>query len=167
MTKRLEKLTETQKEILKTLPLGKDVKREDILKYLKKEGVKIDDAELKNELEGLIKYGSLRSSFEDKKDEEGMTYNLSRGIGSGYRNQRKLQGKSNIIQDTYKLYKRIFGSVFIVFGIGLVIYNGAFISGAAISFKEGTSALYLGVISFILGIALFLAPSKKKKNFKK
>jgi len=165
MVKRLEKLADNKKEILEHLPRRKikGLKIEEVQDKLEKlEKTTIEYKELKKDLNELMQQGYVRCFLDE--DDNMKRYFLSRGIGAGKRAQKKLFGKSNIIQDTYKLYKRLFGIIFLALGIGLVIYNGASISGAVISFKEGNlNALYLGVVSFVLGIALFMIPSKKKK----
>jgi len=165
MVKRLEKLTETQKGILEILPKSKNsaIKIDEIKIYLKKaEGIDAEDTEIRQELKGLIKYGSVRANLEEDKGE--VKYFLSRGIGSGYRNQRTLHGKFNPFRDIYKSYKRLFGTIFLVLGVGLVIYNGASVSGAVISLgKIGLKIMPIAIISFVIGLVLFLTSYKKKK----
>ena len=51
--------------------------------------------EIREGLGELIEYGSVRGTVE----KTGRKYFLSRGIGSGYRNQAKLLGKSNPVRD--------------------------------------------------------------------
>jgi predicted transcriptional regulator len=86
--KRLENLTDLQREILKTLQLGKENAKSlnEIRDYLSKEEVDANIPDLRDEMSKLIAYGAVRGFVE----KGGRRYALSRGFGSGYRNQGSL-----------------------------------------------------------------------------
>ena len=155
MVKRLESLTDEQKEILKALPSHRDegMTLEEIRDVLDTEDYALPVAEMRKEMGGLIKYGAVRST-RDKK------YYLSRGIGSGYRNQSKLLGKSNPVRDLIKFYQRITGGIFVLTGF-FFLYQNTRISGALISNGVVDTGSILSIIAFIIGMVLLFISSKK------
>lgn len=83
-------------------------------------------------------------------------------MGSGRRDQSVLLGKPNLITDTYKLVKRIFSGVLILFGLGLLVYQNISISGAVISNSTSVESSFIISLATIgLGGLLLLNSFKK------
>ncbi len=107
--KRLEELSENQREILKSLMTRKKrgLTISEIKDSLEEIGFEdIGKREINEALNGLINYGAVRG--DTQKTEEGSVrrYRLSRLVGSGARNQATLLGKRDPL-DTYKFVKRV------------------------------------------------------------
>jgi len=176
MVKRLEDLSEIAQDILKTLKARREnaLNIGDIRERIKKEvGESIPQKEIYKELSNLIKYGSVRStevkepfSPLSKKREE-KRYYLSRGIGSGKRNYNKLTGKATFA-DLGKYISRIFGSIFVLFGLGFLIYQNLPLSGAVISNNPIVKDINLVLPSILVvigAVLIFLSISRKNQPY--
>lgn len=159
--KRLEDLTDLQKEILKSLKPGRSRSKslKNIHEFLREEHYPTEFKNIRDELGELIKYGAVRGTVE----KTGRKYFLSRGIGSGYRNQAMLLGKFNPFRDTYKLIQRIVGSIFLLLGF-IFLYQNLTISGAVVSevIKNKSVPLISSVVSIFIGVFLLFLSTKKK-----
>ncbi len=160
--KRLEDLTDLQKEILKSLNPGRSRSKslKNIHEFLEEEHHPTEFEDINDALGELIEYGAVRGTAE----KTGRKYFLSRGIGSGYRNQASLLGKSNPFRDIYRLGKRILGSIFILLGF-IFLYQNLTITGAVISdvIKNKSITLISSLALIFIG-AFLLFLSAKKKN---
>ncbi len=162
--KRLEDLTELQQEIIKSLKPARagGLSLKDLKASLEEEDYTATIDELREGVGELIKYGAVRG----ENDVAGKRYFLARGVGSGYRNQRKLLGRPHI-RDVYKFFSRIFGSVFLLFGFSIFINQNSTISGAVVSETfSGNAPLISSLVFVIAGVALLFLSFKKsqKKN---
>lgn len=119
---------------------------------------RVKGEEVRNQLGELIERGDVKAYT--KKDGK-VKYYLSKGIGSGYRSQKKLQGR-DFFYNISKMYERILGSIFILFGLGFFIYQNSSMSGAVIS--NSTSMETSFIVSFC---ALALGGFLLFKSFKK
>ena len=169
MAKRLEeKLSETALDVLKSLKTGKKwaLTIDEIEEVLEKEtGEKVSKNRIYKELSNLMKYGSVRSAnFEGSKGEE-RAYYLSRGLGSGRRNYNRLAGKATFT-DIGKYISRIFGGIFVLFGIGFLVYQNLPLSGAVISnnpIVKDINLIFPSILVVIGAALIFLSGSKKSR----
>lgn len=160
--KRLEELGDVEKEILKSLKSGRSrgLTTPEIRDTLIKEGHTTTLKEVKEGVGELIDYGSVRGYVNRSGDR---TYYLSRGLGSGYRNQTKLLGKPNLLLDTYKFFQRVFGVVFVLFGLGSIIFLSLSLTGKVILAQMPSpvnAMFYLSFLLVLIGGALLFISSK-------
>lgn len=159
--KSLEDLTNLEKEILKSLKPGRSRSKslKDIREFLQEEHYPTEFKDIRDGLGKLIEYGAVRGMVE----KTGRKYFLSRVIGSGYRNQAMLLGKSNPFRDTYKLIQRIVGSIFLLLGF-IFLYQNLTISGAVISevVKNKSIPLIFSLVSIFIGLFLLFLSAKKR-----
>ena len=164
MVRKLEDLPELQREIIRSLKPRRSnaISLPEIQGLLGGEGFAASMDEVRRGVKGLIEYGAVRGVV----GEEGKGYYLSRGIGSGYRNQGTLMGRTNPFRDSYKFLKRMFGSTLIIFGLGFFIYQNTVVSGAAVSSGTGSSSGYiiLSLGAILIGSALLFASRNKKRK---
>ena len=72
--------------------------------------------------------------------------------------------KEKPIQNNPKIIKEIMSGLFVVLGIGLAIYTILSSFEPTIPFgKIGLKIMPIAIISFVIGLALFLTSYKKKK----
>ena len=162
--KSLEDLTNLEKEILKSLKPGRSRSKslKNIHEFLKEEHYPAEFEKIREGLGKLIEYGAVRGMVE----KTGRKYFLSRAIGSGYRNQAMLLGKQNPFRDTYKLIKRVVGSIFLLVGF-VFLYQNLTITGAVVSevVKNKSTPLIFSLVSIFIGAFLLFLSGKKR--FKK
>ncbi|OGJ12775.1 hypothetical protein A3K82_02435 [Candidatus Pacearchaeota archaeon RBG_19FT_COMBO_34_9] len=166
MVKHLEDLGDTAHDVIKSLRVGRDraLTINDLGDALKKEtGEKIARKEIYDVLSNLMKYGNVRRVIIKGAKGEERKYYLSRGLGSGARNYAKLTGKANPFTDLAKYIGRVFGSIFILFGIGFLAYQNLALSGAVISNGEMIKNIspILSVVLIAVGGLIFLTSFKK------
>lgn len=145
-------LDKKEKGIVKYLGTNYDesLSLNDITQYLKDVGY--EDTTRKNVLEkidNLIDLGYVRSRTKGKGDNREEKFYLSKSLLGGRFKRRGLQGRG-FLHDTSSLIERLFGSVFVLFGLGVLIYEGLNITGAVISNGEGIG------ISSLLGLTLMI-----------
>ncbi len=158
--KRLENLPDLQKDILKVLAKDKEnglteAEIKNLVTPLYSTAPTLKDID--ENLSKLIEYGSVRGYTNKNNKITEVKYYLSRVLGSGSRNQSKLLGKPNPFRDTYKLFKRIIGAVFALFGVGIIAFDFSSVSGHVIANSSSNSVpgLFLGALGLIaLGVAL-------------
>ncbi|MBU2612478.1 MAG: CD20-like domain-containing protein [Nanoarchaeota archaeon] len=150
--KRLEDLDELKQDIIRIIPSEEGLSFKELKKILEEDGrdETLNSLEIKENLKDLIKYGALKAYTQKEGEKVETKYYLTKGIGSGYRNQAKLLGKPNPIRDSYKFLKRMFGFIFILSGIGLFVYSPLKISGAAILEPLVYSPMGTSIVSFLL-----------------
>lgn len=153
-------LDKEEKGILRYL--GKEdegsVPLKDITNYLSSKGYNLPLPDVEDKLDHLIDVGYVRSRTEGKgsnRVEKFYLSNLAAGLLGGVGKKRSLQGRG-IKHDLKGLLKRAFGSIFLVFGVGLFLYD-ATLTGAVISSSGGlSSGLVLPVFLFVAGGALLV-----------
>lgn len=160
MVRRLDELPDIDKDIIKILKTGRDraLTASEIKEKIEDEtGGNVTKKEVYHGLSELIGYGSVRTVKVRKHGEEVTEYYLSRGIGSGGRNQAKLEGKANPFTDFYRLIKRITGAVLVLFSMGVLAYQGTTLSGAAISTADLINGNFILPLSLLIlgGVLLF------------
>jgi hypothetical protein len=105
-----------EKGILKYLNKSSDsdITIDDLADYLKNQDYgELSKKELRERLDHLIEKGYIRAKTEGRGEKREEVFSLTRYIGSGVRQQRHLQGRG-IINDTSRLVKRLFGSIFVL-----------------------------------------------------
>ncbi len=160
--KRLEQISDVEKEILKSMSSGpsRGLTTSRIKDVLTSEGYQTTLDEVRKGIGELITYGSVRGYVTPAGKR---VYYLSRGLGSGHRNQAKLMGKTNVFMDAYKLFKRIFSAVFLLFGLGSIIFLGLSPTGKVISISAFpvNIAVFLSFLLIFIGAALALIDSRE------
>jgi len=161
MGKRLENISGVGKEILKNLKSGsyRGSTIKEIQQILKEEEQDYSLKEINEGLKELIEYGSVRGEVGSNNERK---YSLSGWFGSGNRDQRVLLGKPDVIQDTYKLIKRLFSGVLILFGLGLIAYSNIPLSGNVIA-TTGSIETSMVIAFATLGIGGLLLLNSFKK----
>lgn len=158
------RLDDEEKGILRYLGRGysESLDLNDITNHLNDLGYsKVSKKEVLDKLGNLMDYGYVRSKAEEKGPVKNYRFYLARGIGGGGRRSKSLQGRG-LIHDTSSLIKRLFGSVFLLFGLGVLIVSGSGTTGAVISSGDGFTVTF--VLSFALAvIGVFLL----RKSFRK
>jgi hypothetical protein len=108
----------------------------------------------------------VRSKTEGKGDNREEKFYLSKlfgGLEGGLRKRRSLQGRG-ILHDTSKLIKRLLGSVFLLMGVGLFVYESPNVTGAVIG--NSTTDFIVGGVFILLALGLFFIKSKKSNKKK-
>ncbi|MEK6926575.1 MAG: hypothetical protein AABW50_04830 [Nanoarchaeota archaeon] len=160
MVKKLEELTRTQKGIVNILPLKKDNPLEinELKQRLEDNGYGIINKEdIRGDLSGLIRYGNVRTIEDHGK----MKYYLSNKLGSEKRNQGSLRGSPHPFRDFYRMVGRWFGSIFLIFGFGVLMAQDLSLTGAVISTgKVADITSILAIALMVIGAVLFFKSNK-------
>jgi hypothetical protein len=164
---RVKELNDEERGILKFLGgKGELESFDNIRNYLHKSGYgSLSERNARKELDQLIDLGYIRSRTVGSGTDREERFYLSRGIGAGRRAKSTLQGRDYVLGDIGQWVKRIFGKgyIFLVFGLGFLVYSGISSTGMVIS-SEGSPLDAGFVLSFMLmliGGALLLKKSKK------
>ena len=145
-------LDDEEKGILRYLSIDPDeaASRNDITKYLSSSGYNpVSPQDLKDKLDNLMDYGYIRAKTEKSGRSRIEKFYLSKALLGGKSKQKKLQGRGGIIQDTSKLVKRLFGSIFLLFGLGFFIYDSV-ITGAIISSQENFNPIFIPTLALVI-----------------
>lgn len=122
----------------------------DIVEYLKDVGYEgVTRRNVLDKLDRLSDVGYVRSKTKGKGEHRDEKFYLSGAPLAGKYARRGLQGRG-VVHDTSKLIRRLFGSVFLFFGLGAVVYQGLNVTGAAVSSGSG------GSLSFVFAFALIV-----------
>ena len=150
-------LDDEEKGILRYLSIDPDeaASRNDITKYLSSSGYNpVSPQDLKDKLDNLMDYGYIRAKTEKLGRSRVEKFYLSKALLGGKSKQKKLHGRGGIIQDTSKLVKRLFGSIFLLFGLGFFIHS-LNITGSSISSSGNFNPVFIPTLALaIIGLAL-------------
>ena len=137
---------------------------ESIRSYLESRGYnETSPNEVREKLENLTDKGYVRARTIKRGRENEERFYLSSYIGEGLRKRRSLQGRGIRHDISSLLFKRWFGSVFLLFGIGFFIYSNFTLTGAVISSSGKVNPVFgLMLALIILGVILLVQSFKRK-----
>ncbi len=158
-------LSQEEKGIIRYLGGRKSkVNVADIVEYLKDHGYdKLDKKEAIEKLDYLMKVGYVRSKTIGKGDNREEKFYLSKWTGGGGRRRRSEQGRG-FVRDVQKGIERFVSSIFILVGLGFLVYQTISITGAFISStQEIVPGFIFAFILLCIGVFLLVGSFKKKK----
>ena len=157
-------MNENQRGILRYLDTSENpLTKDNIKKHLEKQGYKPSMKEISTDLDYLIRIGYLGTNVERSGNETTESFYVTQWVGGGRRAQRRLLGRG---AGSYVggLWKRITGSIFLIFGLGFLFYQDTITTGNVV-FESTAVALDIAfVLSFglmIIGGILFYQSFRK------
>lgn len=136
----------------------------EIREMLKNSGYEVGEiSQLREDLDHLIDSGYIRSRTYGKGKDREEKFRLTNYVVGGERRKIEEQGRG-VIPSATKMYKRWFGSIFVLIGLGFFIYDGLRMTGAIFSSGTQISPGFIFAFAlFVIGVFL-LEGSFDKRN---
>ena len=136
----------------------------DIVEYLKDHGYgSLDKKQAIERLDHLMEVGYVRSKTIGKGKSREEKFYLSKGIGGGGRRKREVQGRGPLY-DIHKSLERFVGAIFVLGGLGFLMYQTIGMTGAFFSSAERVFPGFIfGFTLYVFGSFLLIHSFKKKK----